>query len=87
MERELAAAVGDPKLDTPLQEEILRDEQLAEVGVAARRDDVRVLEEEERLASARLHPRLGFLLKREGRVPRDAAFGEERADVERPGHG
>ena len=46
-----------------------------------------VLEEEERLAPARLHARLGFLLKREGRVPRDAAFRKEIDDVERPAHG
>jgi hypothetical protein len=74
VERELAAPVGDAKLDTALQEEVLGDEHLAQVGVSAGRDDVGVLEEEERLAPSRFHARFRFLLKREGRVPGDAAF-------------
>ena len=39
------------------------------------------------VAPARLHARLGFLLKREGRVPGDAAFRKEIDDVKRPRHG
>src|ERR1017187_4987830 len=87
VERELAAAIGDAKRDASLEEEVLRHEELAESRVPAHGDDVLVLEEEERLVPARLHARLGLPLKREGRVPGDAAFRKEIDDVDRPGHG
>ncbi len=81
---QLPAPVRLAEGDAAGGEKALGDEKVAPVRVPADRDDLLVLEEEERLAPAGEDANLRLALQPERRVVRDRTSGEEGDDLDRP---